>query len=377
MDTLLQFAKGKDVIQEYPDITGLYWIRVDAPFEELAQFLQEESEDYVILATREHYYRITYDSQNKGKAYTLFMVNGIAIGMLMVMLFLLFYVRHNIILPFYQLSTIPYELSKGNLTLPIKENKNRFFGRYLWGMDLLRENLEENKVRELELQKEKKLLLLALSHDIKTPLSAIKLYAKALSKGLYKEEEKKQGIAEHINEKVDEIEAYISEIVQASQEDFLHFDVDNKEFYIKEVFERVWEYYEEKMELNQISFAMERYDNCLLVGDADRLVEALQNIIENGIKYGDGRQIFITSKREGEEYEITVTNTGCELAKKELPHLFDSFFRGSNVGKKPGSGLGLYICRQLVHLMEGEVRAFIKEENGERMMVVNVVLRLA
>ena len=235
-------------------------------------------------------------------------------------------------------------------------------------MDLLRENLEENKVRELELQKEKKLLLLALSHDIKTPLSAIKLYAKALSKGLYKEEEKKQGIAEHINEKVDEIEAYISEIVQASQEDFLHFDVDNKEFYIKEVFERVWEYYEEKME---------HYDNCLLVGDADRLVEVLQNIIENGIKYGDGRQIFITSKREEEEYEITVTNTGCELAKKELPHLFDSFFRGSNVGKKPGSGLGLYICRQLVHLMEGEVRAFIKEENGERMMVVNVVLHLA
>ena len=125
LNTLLQFAKGQEVIQEYPGITGLYWIRVDAPFEELAQFLQEEPEDYVILTTREYYYRITYDSQNKGKAYMLFMVNGIAIGMLIVMLFLLFYVRHNIILPFYQLTSIPYELSKGNLTLPKKENKNR------------------------------------------------------------------------------------------------------------------------------------------------------------------------------------------------------------------------------------------------------------
>lgn len=70
---------------------------------------------------------------------------------------------------------IPYELARGNLTAPIKENKYRFFGKFTWGINLLRE---------------KKTLILSLSHDIKTPLSAIHLYAKALSKGLYKEHEK-------------------------------------------------------------------------------------------------------------------------------------------------------------------------------------------
>lgn len=373
LDELLQFA-GEE---QYLNISGLYSIAVDAPKEKLAQFLQEEPEDYVIFATEKYYYRITYYPEDGVRNSLIVTVNGILILVMVVMLLFLFYIRQKLLLPFFQFSDIPYELSKGNLTIPLKESKNRFFGKYVWGMNLLRENLEENKVRELELQKEKKLLLLSLSHDIKTPLSAIKLYAKALSKGLYKEEAKKQETAEHISEKVDEIEAYISEIVRASNEDFLHFDVDNKEFYSKEVLEGIREYYEEKMALNQISFEIGAYDNCLLIGDADRLVEVLQNIIENGIKYGDGKRIWLTIHREEEEYRITVSNTGCQLLKKELPHLFDSFFRGSNVGKKPGSGLGLYICRQLMHLMEGEITAAMVEQQGDMVMVVNVVLRLA
>lgn len=376
LDILL--SKNKEEEDEsYLGITGLYHLAVNAPAKELAQFLQDEPEDYVILATKEYYYRITYKADKNEKKRILFIVNGVAIVMFLAMLFLLLYMRQNVMLPFHQFASIPYELSKGNLTIPLKEHKNRYFGKYIWGMNLLRENLEEHKVRELQLQKEKKLLLLSLSHDIKTPLSAIKLYAKALIKGLYKEEERKQEIAVHINEKVDEIEDYISEIVRASHEDFLQFDVNNTEFYAKEVLEQVRAYYGEKMELNQIDFEIAAYDNCLLIGDAERLLEVLQNIIENGIKYGDGRRIRIKANREDEGYEISVSSTGCELLNKELPHLFDSFFRGSNVGKKPGSGLGLYICRQLIHLMEGEITASITKVDGERLMVVTVVLRLA
>lgn len=376
LDILLSKNKAEED-ENYPGITGLYHLAVNAPAKELAQFLQDEPEDYVILATQEYYYRITYKADKNEKKRILFIVNGVAIVMFLAMLFLLLYMRQNVMLPFHQFASIPYELSKGNLTIPLKEHKNRYFGKYIWGMNLLRENLEEHKVRELQLQKEKKLLLLSLSHDIKTPLSAIKLYAKALIRGLYKEEERKQEIAVHINEKVDEIEDYISEIVRASHEDFLQFDVNNTEFYAKEVLEQVRAYYGEKMELNQIDFEIAAYDNCLLIGDAERLLEVLQNIIENGIKYGDGRRIWIKANREDEGYEISVSSTGCELLNKELPHLFDSFFRGSNVGKKPGSGLGLYICRQLIHLMEGEITASITKVDGERLMVVTVVLRLA
>ena len=58
---------------------------------------------------------------------------------------------------------------------------------------------------------------------------------------------------------------------------------------------------------------------------------------------------------------VTVRNSGCSLPDTELPHLFDSFWRGSNAQTEKGSGLGLYICRQLMHKMNGEIFAEIKD----------------
>ena len=164
--------------------------------------------------------------------------------------------------------------------------------------------------------------------------------------------------------------------MKASNEDFLSFQVENREIYVGEILEEIRIYYEEKMELYQLEFKMEPYSNCLVWGDSARLTEALQNVVENAVKYGDGRKIRIQSRREEEEYIIVVQNTGCGLSSKELPHIFDSFFRGSNVGKNPGSGLGLYICRQLMHQMEGEITAGIREKDGESWMEVCLALHL-
>lgn len=373
LEELMEFTRN----ESYPYLVGLSAISIEhSSQEEIARFLMEEKEDYVIFATKEYYYRITYRSQGTVSQKLYILINGVMISLCLMALALLLYIRKKILLPFYQLSELPYSLSKGNLTIPLQENKNRFFGKFVWGMDLLREKLEENKEKELSLQKEKKLLLLSLSHDIKTPLSAIKLYAKALSRNLYKEEAKKVEIAENINRKVDEIEEYISEIVTASNEDFLHFEVKNGEFYLADALEKIREYYLEKMALNQIAFYLGEYRNCLVFGDEDRFIEVVQNVIENAIKYGDGKKIWLEMEKKDEEYEIRILNTGCQLEEKELPHIFDSFFRGSNVEKNKGSGLGLYICRELMHLMEGEIMAGITKVEEERVMLVRIILHL-
>lgn len=338
------------------------------------EFWQNNGQTYAVIATETHYYKVTYhcsDSEEK----LLFWVIGEALLFLSGIVILLCYLRRKLLQPFHRLSQLPYELSKGNLAIPLLEEKNHFFGKFLWGMDLLRENLEHQRQREFALQKEKKLLLLSLSHDIKTPLSAIKLYARALSHNLYQDEAKKQEIAENINCKADEIEQYISEIVCASSEDFLDFQVQAKGIYIGEVLEQIRAYYQEKMRLNQISFQIGTYTNCLVYADPDRLVEVLQNVVENAIKYGDGESIEIQVSRE-EEYLISVRNSGCDLPQRELLHIFDSFFRGSNVARQPGSGLGLYICRQLLHQMDGEITAEVEKQENKDFMKVVVALRI-
>lgn len=169
------------------------------------------------------------------------------------------------------------------------------------------------------MQRDKKTLLLSLSHDIKTPLSAIKLYAKALSKGLYESREKQLEIADSINVKADEIESYVSQIVTASREDFLSFDVNMGEFYLSDLVTKIKSYYAEKLSLIGTEFSISDYSNCLLCGDFDRSVEVIQNIMENAVKYGDGNNISLNFSAEDDCILITVRNSGCTRRHGSAP----------------------------------------------------------
>ena len=320
--------------------------------------------DYVIREIDDVLYRFDYThASGSDRTGLMVTVNCILALMAVVILGVLCYIRVMILRPFDKLKDTPYALSKGNLTSPIKETKNRFFGKFVWGLDLLRENMEQQKARELELQRDRKMLLLSLSHDIKTPLSAIKLYSKALSRGLYTDKAKQLEVTESIHAKADEIEGYVNQIISASREDFLSLDVNMGEFYLSTLMTRLEVYYREKLALVKTEFSVGQYSDMLLSGDLERSVEVIQNMMENAIKYGDGKRISLEFSEEDGCALVTVRNSGCTMADAELPHMFDSFWRGSNAHKEKGSGLGLYICRQLMNKMNGEVFAQIQEQD--------------
>lgn len=318
---------------------------------------------YVIREINGKLYRIEYHNNTNQNDRKIRIIVNVALGLFILMILaVLLYIKRCIVEPFHKISDLPYELAKGNLTVPLKENKSRYFGKFIWGLDMLREELEHTKQQRLDKIKEEKTLLLSLSHDIKTPLSAIKLYSKALSKGLYTDRQKQITIAENIDTKADEIERIINEIIRNANSDFLTFEINLSEFYLSQVIHKISDSYQEKLSETGTLFEVDTYSDCLLSGDADRLEEVLQNIIENAIKYGDGHSISIHFSDEEECRLITVANSGCTLSDTELPHIFDSFWRGSNTGNAQGSGLGLYICRRLMTDMGGDI--FAEISNG-------------
>ncbi len=88
-------------------------------------------------------------------------------------------------------------------------------------------------------------------------------------------------------------------------------------------------YYAEKLRLMGTDFEVGGYRDCLLKGDMDRAVEVIQNIMENAIKYGDGKKITIAVRSEEDLRLVTVGNTGVPLKPDELVHIFTSFYRGT------------------------------------------------
>lgn len=352
---------GSFDLDRYPHITGVY----------TGDELYKSDEHYVIIEAGGTLYRAEYVFDNGNR--TIIVVNCVLGIMFILSGAVFFYIWRNIVKPFGRLGDVPRELARGNLAVPIPEQKSRFFGKFTWGVNLLREKIEDDKKKELSMQRDKKLLLLSLSHDIKTPLSAIKLNAKALAKGIYSDEEKRRAAAESINARADEIEHFVSEITKAASEDFMSFEVTQSEAFLSQIITKIHARYAPQLGLSGTGFVIHEYSDCLLSCDPDRLGECLQNLIENAIKYGDGRRIEISfDKMDGCEL-ITVTNTGCTLESKELPQIFGSFHRGNNADKVKGNGLGLFICKRLMSLMGGEVYA---EINGD-CFIITLVVKLA
>lgn len=316
--------------------------------------------EYLVEEIDGKLYRIEY-AEERSTRLPLY-INLSLLGMMIVTNIVLVYVYIKILKPFQDMSDLPYGLAKGNLSMPVKEEKSKLFGRFLWGMDMLREKLEETKEKELAFQKERKELILSLSHDIKTPLSSIELYSKALSEDLYDTQERKDEALQGIARNVKEIKGYVNEIVTASREDFLNLEVHMGEYYLSEVIKATESYYKEKLSVIHTEFQVDEITECLIKGDQDRMAEVLQNVMENAIKYGDGKRIRISFGEEEDCKLIQIENSGRSLKKEELPNLFDSFYRGSNSTGRKGSGLGLYICKTLMRKMDGEIFAGMKED---------------
>ena len=275
---------------------------------------------------------------------------------------ILWYVRKRMLEPFWRLSNMPYELAKGHLRGELPESREKYFGRFIWGISMLRDTLQSARKRELQLAGEEKTLILSISHDIKIPLSAIKLQARRIYEGLVTDEEERRACGRSIEQHADEIEQFVRKIMEASGDQILSIEVENSEFYLKDYVNQIKEIYQPKCSQSMVELQVAKYENHLLKGDLDRAVEVMENLLENALKYGDGRRIRISFYEEDYCQVIEVFNTGEAVNRQEIPHLFDSFFRGSNAKGKDGNGLGLYICRQIMLKMGGDIFVQTKED---------------
>lgn len=141
-------ANGSADISECEYVTNI---------EQYGEKFYNTDSDYVICEINGELYRFDYNTNDSSdKTRHTGIVNTVLGVMAILFITVMLYIKFAILAPFESLSDIPYELSKGNLTAPIKETKNRFFGKFLWGINILRENIEQQKQRRLEMQKRRK-----------------------------------------------------------------------------------------------------------------------------------------------------------------------------------------------------------------------------
>jgi len=215
-----------------------------------------------------------------------------------------------------------------------------------------------------ELQNQKDIFLGIVSHELKTPLTSLKLYAQYLANNLKKiGDEKNETIAKKIDEQVNRLNALVGELLDVTkiQKDKMSFHVT--EFNFDELVNDIIE--EQKMASNHtITFNGEKVGN--IQGDKNRISQVMSNLINNAIKYSpNAQEVIVSTIAMKNAVKFSVRDFGIGIPKENLKHVFDQFYRvnGDKEDSISGLGLGLYISSEIIKRSNGKI--FVSSERGE------------
>lgn len=282
------------------------------------------------------------------------------------------YVRRSIILPFRRMEEFAGKIAEGKLDEPLAMEKNNMFGVFTESFDIMREELSESKKRELALQKKERELVASLSHDLKTPITGIKLTAELLK--AKQEVEQSPSSADTIEKldniymKADQIDVLVTDLFTSTLDDLGEFKVSCRDEESKVLTDIIKKYDDRK--LVESSTIPEVIINI----DTKRMSQVIGNIISNSYKYA-GTSIKVDYELSEGFLEMKIMDYGPGVPKDELELITNKFYRGkaSVEGKEDGNGLGLYIAKTLMDKMNGE----LIPESGDGGFTVKLLIPLS
>lgn len=280
-----------------------------------------------------------------------YVVYGLII-FLFLMISLLGYIYYAIIKPFERMEEYAGEVAKGNLDLKLNYERNNLFGEFTWAFDRMRREIIKARTCEKEAIENNKTVIATLSHDIKTPIASIRAYTEGLQANLASNPLKRQKYINIIIKKCDEVTALTNDIFLHSLADLGKLKMNLVEVSIKPI---IIEYLNGLLCDKDNVFINDDIPDANLLIDTKRFEQVLENIINNSLKYAKGSKVEIKVEKSLKDYIIIIRDYGKGISDEDIPFIFEKFYRGKNVGKEQGAGLGLYIVKYIMEQFNGNV----------------------
>lgn len=279
---------------------------------------------------------------------------------ILVLLFLVIYLL--ILRPFDQLEAFADTLAAGNLDTELHYHRVNMFGRFTWAFDHMRHEILRARQSEKEAIENNKTVIATLSHDIKTPIASIRAYAEGLEANMDSSPERRSRYTEVIMRKCDEVTKITNDMFLHSLHDLNKLIIKKEDVKIHQVLSDTVDAMQGSKEDIQITGDI--IECTLPHADAGRIEQVLENIISNARKYAKDSKIDIRTEETEDIYRIDIRDHGAGIPSEDIPFIWDKFYRGSNHGEEPGSGLGLFIVKYVMEQMGGKASLFNHADGG-------------
>jgi len=206
-----------------------------------------------------------------------------------------------------------------------------------------------------------------ISHELRTPLASIIGFSETIDSDHDMPESVRNDFNKIILTEAKRLAELINDVLDISKLEGGKVILTRSEFdpidVLNEAVGNIRKYADEK----SISVIEEYPDNNVIINaDKDRILQVFENILSNAVKFtGPGGRITIFARLRKNELEVIISDTGIGIPKKDLPHIFQKFYRVSRSDNSiPGSGLGLSLVKQIIDLHKGFITLKSEENNG-------------
>ncbi|MGE5344208.1 MAG: ATP-binding protein [Candidatus Omnitrophota bacterium] len=222
-----------------------------------------------------------------------------------------------------------------------------------------------------QLEKMKKEFVVNLTHELKTPLTAIKGFIETLEE---EEDIQNPQYVDIIKRHTDRMNRIVSDMLTLSELEAKRQDMEFEPLDLRDMATNILKIYREKIREKNLTLEIDIADDLPLVqGERFKMEQVFVNLVDNAVKYTDEGTISLTIRRiEKNRVNIRVANTGAPIPAKSLPRIFERFYvvDKSRSRKLGGTGLGLSIVKHAALLHKGDVSVESSEEKGTVFTVV-------
>ncbi|MED9967937.1 MAG: HAMP domain-containing sensor histidine kinase [Blautia sp.] len=273
------------------------------------------------------------------------------------------WIYRSIAAPLLNLKKATHNIKEGNLDFVLEVEGNDEFSELCQDFEEMRRRLKESAEEKVLLDRENKELISNISHDLKTPITAVKGYVEGIMDGVADTPEKMERYIKTIYNKTNEMDHLINELTFYSKIDTNRIPYTFSKLNVEDYFGDCAEEVGLELETRNIELVYANYveQNVLVIADGEQIRRVIHNIISNAIKYmeKDRKIIQIRVKDVGDFIQVEIEDNGKGIASKDLTHVFDRFYRTdvSRNSSKGGSGIGLSIVKKIIEDHGGKVWA--------------------
>ena len=273
------------------------------------------------------------------------------------------WIYRSIAVPLVKLKKATKNIKEGNLDFVLEVEGNDEFSQLCQDFEEMRKRLKESTEEKILMDKENKELISNISHDLKTPITAVKGYVEGLMDGVADTPEKMDRYVRTIYNKTNEMDHLINELTFYSKIDTNRIPYTFSKLNVEDYFSDCAEELGLEMETRGIELVYANYveKGVQVIADGEQIRRVIHNIVSNAIKYMEKPRgiIQLRVKDVGDFIQVEIEDNGKGIAAKDLPYIFDRFYRTdvSRNSSKGGSGIGLSIVKKIMEDHGGKVWA--------------------